>query len=47
MKEGMKVIELPVWLEEYSDGGKVKLLPSRDMIDKTFRERLIVEFYSR
>lgn len=47
MKESMKVIELPVWLEEYSDGGKVKLLPSRDMIDKTFRERLIVEFYSR
>jgi len=38
-----KHVKLPSWLEKY----KVRSVPTRDMIDQSIRERMIVEFYSR
>lgn len=38
---------VPVWLEKLPGGGKVKSVPTRDMLDRGINEQLIVEFYSR
>lgn len=45
--EKSKALEIPAWLTKYEKGGKVMGEPTRDDIDKTIRERLIVELYSR
>ena len=37
----------PTWLNVLSKGGKVVSEPTRDEIDNTIRERLIIELYSR
>lgn len=38
---------VPAWLERYSDGGKVLAEPSRDLLDQSINERLIIELYSK
>jgi small subunit ribosomal protein S4 len=38
---------VPAWLERYSDGGKVLAEPTRDLIDQSIKERLIIELYSK
>ena len=48
VKEEVKGIHQPVnWLNEQSNGGVVKSVPTRDDIDKSIKETLIIEFYSR
>jgi len=43
IKEETKSMQPSKWLE----AGKLVMLPTRDMIDKSIKESLIVEFYSR
>lgn len=43
IKEDLKNYKSPEWLAD----NKVKSLPTRDMIDKSFKENLIIEYYSR
>lgn len=38
---------LPVWLDRQATVGKVLRIPSRDEMEKSIDEQLIVEFYSR
>ena len=38
-----KALQKPQWLED----SKVKSIPTRDMIDPSIKEQLVVEFYSR
>ncbi len=47
VRDELKSSQIPAWLEELSNGGKMKTIPTRDMMDKAFDEQLIVEFYSR
>ncbi len=42
-KADSKKQESPAWL----DGGQVKSVPTRDMLDQSVREQLIIELYSR
>ncbi|MBI2036600.1 30S ribosomal protein S4 [Candidatus Microgenomates bacterium] len=42
-----KDISLPNWLQRQGPAGKVKMLPTRDDIDTSINEQLIVEYYSR
>lgn len=42
-----KDISLPGWLVRQGPAGKVKALPTRDDIDTSINEQLIVEYYSR
>jgi ribosomal protein S4 len=39
--------ENPEWIERLSDGAIVKSEPSREMIDQSIQERLIIELYSK
>ena len=39
--------KVPGWLSGTKEGGEVKSVPTREMIDPTIKEQLIVEFYSR
>lgn len=45
--EANKVIAVPNWLEKLEKGGKVKSEPNRDEMDKSIKERLVIELYSR
>lgn len=45
--EQNKVLQPPKWVEKLEKGGKVAAEPTRDQIDQTIKERLIVELYSR
>lgn len=45
--EQNKVAVVPNWLTKLEKGGKVKNEPVRDDMDKTIKERLIIELYSR
>lgn len=42
-----KAYKAPQWLSRLSKGGKVVSEPTRDEIDSTIREQLIIELYSR
>jgi small subunit ribosomal protein S4 len=42
-----KAYKVPTWLKPLSKGGVVVSEPTRDEIDPTIRERLIIELYSR
>lgn len=43
----VKANTAPTWLERYSDGGKVVAEPTRDLLDQSIKERLIIELYSK
>ncbi|GAB4284056.1 MAG: 30S ribosomal protein S4 [Candidatus Dojkabacteria bacterium] len=43
----VKNIEVPTWLSKLAKGGKVVSEPTRDEMDKSIQERLIIELYSR
>jgi small subunit ribosomal protein S4 len=42
-----KMIKVPAWLTKFSKSGKVVAEPTRDDIDSSIKERLIIELYSR
>lgn len=42
-----KSVVVPTWLQKLSNGGKVVAEPTRDEMDKTIKEKLIIELYSR
>lgn len=42
-----KTRKTPTWLNKLANGGKVEAEPTRDQIDPTIKERLIIELYSR
>jgi small subunit ribosomal protein S4 len=42
-----KAYKVPTWLHKLSKGGKVIAEPTRDEIDPSIKERLIIELYSR
>ena len=41
--ENKKNKKVPTWLEN----NQVKMLPTRDMVDQSIKEQLVIEFYSR
>ena len=43
IKAENKKAEVPAWLGD----GKIKSVPTRDMLDQSIKERLIIELYSR
>jgi small subunit ribosomal protein S4 len=45
--ESIDSASTPKWLERYSDGGKILIVPTSDMFDKSFNPRLVVELYNR
>ena len=45
--EEMKAVKAPAWLERYSSGGKVVNEPTRDEMDPSIKESLIIEYYSK
>ncbi len=45
--EQNKAFPAPKWVEKLEKGGKVAAEPTRDQMDQTIKERLIVELYSR
>lgn len=47
MDSETKSAQVPAWLERYSDGGKVLAEPTRDLLDQSIKERLIIELYSK
>ncbi len=47
VREDLKNYIIPLWLESYSDGGKIKTSPQRKDSDRGINEQLIIEFYSR
>ena len=47
VRESNKGNKVPGWLSSSKEGGEVKSVPTREMIDPSIREQLIVEFYSR
>ncbi len=42
-----KTFQVPAWLSKLELGGKVASEPTRDQMDQSIKERLIVELYSR
>jgi len=42
-----KMIPVPAWLERFTDSGKVVAIPTRDLLDQSIKERLIIELYSK
>lgn len=42
-----KGTQVPSWLSRLEKGGKVVNEPTRDEMDKTIKERLVIELYSR
>jgi ribosomal protein S4 len=42
-----KTFQVPAWIGKLENGGKVDAEPTRDQIDQSIKERLIVELYSR
>jgi len=47
IKDLNKNYKVPTWLKALSKGGKVVAEPTRDEIDSSIKERLIIELYSR
>lgn len=47
IKEEMKTAVVPGWLEKLANGGKVVAEPTRDEMDQSIKERMIIEFYSK
>lgn len=47
IKKQNKVNKVPSWLSELDMGGKVVSDPTRDQMDQSIKERLIIELYSR
>lgn len=47
MRQELKMVKTPDWLHSLATGGKVTAEPTREMMDKTINERLIVEYYSK
>lgn len=47
IKADNKAYKVPTWLEELSNGGSLKSEPTRDQMDRSINERLIIELYSR
>lgn len=47
MQEEMKGVKVPTWLNRLAKGGKVVAEPTRDEMDQSIRENLIVELYSK
>lgn len=45
--EEMKNVQVPMWLEKYKDGGKINAEPTRDQLDQSIKERMIIELYSK
>ena len=45
--EELKAVKAPEWMEKFSSGGKVTAAPTREMMDQSIKERMIVELYSR
>lgn len=43
----MKGTQVPEWLTKHANGGLVSREPSRDHIDRSIQEQLIIELYSR
>ncbi len=43
----LKDVKTPEWLDEQAYGGKVVSEPTRNDMDRSIRETLIIEFYSR
>ncbi len=44
---GAAEIKTPSWLKKADKGGEMLSIPTRDMMDKDFKEYMIIEFYSR
>lgn len=42
-----KTVKVPSWLQKAAKGGKVIAEPTRDEMDQSIKERLIIELYSR
>ncbi len=42
-----KAYKVPTWLGQLKNGGKVVAVPTRDEMDSSITERLIIELYSR
>lgn len=47
VKKGLDSATLPEWLERIATVGKVLRIPSREEMEQSVNEQLIVEFYSR
>lgn len=47
IEQKTKAQKIPTWLTKLKDGGKVVAEPTRDEIDQSIKERLIIELYSR
>lgn len=47
IKEELKGVQVPAWIEKHAHGGKVVAEPTRDQMDQTIKERLIIELYSK
>ncbi|MDD3647365.1 MAG: 30S ribosomal protein S4 [Candidatus Dojkabacteria bacterium] len=47
LAEGSKKTKVPAWLSRLAGGGRIKMEPSREMIDKGINEGYVVEYYSR
>lgn len=47
LAEEAKKYKTPSWLDKLANGGKVKMEPAREMIDKGINENYVVEYYSR
>lgn len=45
--KALKGVKVPTWLSKLTKGGKVIAEPTRDEIDQSINERLIIELYSR
>ncbi len=42
-----KAVKVPSWIQKTAKGGKVVAEPTRDEMDQSIKERLIIELYSR
>ncbi|MCA9386809.1 30S ribosomal protein S4 [Candidatus Dojkabacteria bacterium] len=47
MESLTKAVKVPSWLKKGAKGGTVVAEPTRDEMDQTIKERLIIELYSR
>ncbi len=47
LKEELKNVQVPEWLKKLANGGQVVAEPTREMMDQSIRERLIIELYSK
>ncbi len=45
--EELKTVKVPAWMEKFTNGGKVTAVPTREMMDQSIKERMIVELYSK